>query len=238
MTGLPGEARAARGAGAAVLCADGSPARARAHAEALAGSGAAGLVSFGVAGGLDPGLRPGTVVVATEIAAPGGASLGIDREWAGRLAARLGPALAVVRAPVAGVPEPVGDAAARAALAEASGAAAVDMESREVALAAAEAGLPVLAVRAIADPAGRALPASALAAFGVARAGRAGAFVELCRRPGDWAALARLAMDYRRRACRAARRRRLRGVRSCLSRLSAVATPGTSANRARARARR
>ena len=195
VTGLPGETRAARGTAALIRCAGGSPGRARSHAGALAGSGAAGLVSFGVAGGLDPGLRPGTVVVATEIAAPGGGTLGIDRGWADRLAARLEPALGVVRAPVAGAPGPVADAAARAALAESSGAAAVDMESHEVALAAAQAGLPALAVRAIADPAGRGLPGAALAALGV---GRAGAFTEICRRPGDWPALARLAMDYRR----------------------------------------
>ena len=70
VTGLPGEARAARGAAALVLCADGSPERARSHAEALTGAGVAGLVSFGVAGGLDPALPPGTVVVATGIATP------------------------------------------------------------------------------------------------------------------------------------------------------------------------
>ncbi len=232
VTGLPGEARAARGAAAAILCADGSPERARSHAEALAGSGAAALASFGVAGGLDPGLLPGTVVIATEIVAPGGAAIGVDGEWAGRLAARLEPALRITRAPIAGTPEPVADAAARAALARSSGAAAVDMESHEVGLAAAEVGLPVLAVRAIADPAGRSLPASALTALGV---GRARAVIELCRRPGDWAALARLATDYRRAL--AALRVVVASGGPDLA-FGSGASPGTSADRARARARR
>ena len=232
VTGLPAEVRAARGAAARILCADASPARARSHAEALAASGAAALVSFGVAGGLDPGLRPGTVVIATGIAAPGGAVRGVDGEWAGRLAARLEPALGAVRAPVAGAPETVADADARAALARSTGAAAVDMESHEVALAAVEARLPVLAVRAIADPAGRGLPASALAALGV---GRARVFNQLCRRPGDWATLARLAMDYRRAL--AALRRVVASGGSDLA-FGGGASPGTSADRARARARR
>ena len=230
VTGLAGEARIARGTAARVLCAHGSPDRARSHAEALAGSGAAGLVSFGVAGGLDPALLPGTVVIATGIVTPGGAVLGVDADWAGRLAARLEPAIRVTRGPVAGAPGPVADDDARAALARSSGAAAVDMESHEVGLVAAQAGLPVLAVRAIADPAGRGLPASALAALGV---GRARAFVEICRRPGDWPALARLAMDYR---------RALAALRAVVASggpdLAFEVSPGTSADRARARARR
>lgn len=232
VTGLPGEARIARGTAARVLCAHGSPGRARSHAEALAASGAAGLVSFGVAGGLDPALLPGTVVIATGIATPGGGALTVEADWADRLAAGLEPALRIVRAPVAGAPGPVADAEARAALGKSSGAAAVDMESHEVGLVAAQAGLPVLAVRAIADPAGSGLPASSLAALGV---GGARALVELCRRPGDWAALARLAMDYR---------RALAALRAVVASggpdlaFGGGSNPGISAGRARAPARR
>ena len=192
VTGLPAEARVAAGGGdVRVLCSGSSPERARTHAQTLAAWDAAGLASFGVAGGLDPGLRPGTVVLATEIVGPDGRRLGIDEDWADRLATTLPPAVPVVRAPVAGADAPVADAAAKAALGAASGAAAVDLESHAV----AEAGLPVVAIRAIADPATRDLPASALALLGASR-GRA--FGELCRRPGELPALAALALDYRR----------------------------------------
>ena len=195
VTGLPAEARAAGGGGGnvRVLCAGASPQRAGAQARSLAGRGAAGLASFGVAGGLDPGLPAGTLVVATGIVAPGGTMLEVDREWADRIAAALPPGLRAVRAPVAGADAPVAAAAAKAALAASTGAAAVDMESHAVARAAG--GLPVVAIRAIADPAGRDLPASALALAG---ASRARALRELCRRPGDLPALAALALDYRR----------------------------------------
>ena len=189
VTGLPGEARAARGGdNIRILCCNASPERARSHAQSLVEWGAAGLVSFGVAGGLDPGLPPGTVVIATGIVAPDGGPIEIDGEWADRLAAALAPALPVIRAPIAGAGAPVADAAAKAALAASSGAAAVDMESHAV----AGAGLPAIAIRAIADPAARSVPASALAAR------RAGILVALCRRPRELPALAVLAMDYRR----------------------------------------
>ena len=192
VTGLPGEARAARGGdNIRILCCNASPERARSHAESLVEWGAAGLVSFGVAGGLDPGLPPGTVVIATGIVAPDGGPLGIAGEWADRLAAALAPALPVIRAPIAGADAPVADAAAKAALAASSGAAAVDMESHAV----AGAGLPAIAIRAIADPAGRSVPASALASRGRRRAR---VLVELCKRPGELPALAALALDYRR----------------------------------------
>ena len=191
VTGLRAEARAARGGENIRIARSGaSPSGAGAQAAALAAWGAAGLASFGVAGGLDPRLAAGTVVLATRIVAPGGEALGIDEGWADRLAAALPASLAVLRAPIAGAEAPVADAAAKARLGAATGAAAVDMESHRV----AQAGLPVLAIRAVADPAGRSLPASVLAAL----AAPARLPVELCRRPGDLPALAALAMDYRR----------------------------------------
>ena len=201
VTGLPAEARALGrdGKNFRVMCSAASPARARAQAQTLAAWGADGLASVGIAGGLDAGLRPGTVIIATRIVAPGGGVMEIDDDWADRLAAALPATLAVVRAPVAGSDCPVANPAARAAIAEISGAAAVDMESHAVARIGAEAGLGVMALRVIADAAGRRLPVSlvaALSAEGGPRARRV--LLESFRRPGDLPALAGLAVDYRR----------------------------------------
>jgi hypothetical protein len=86
--------------------------------------------------------------------------------------------------------------AEKAALHARTGAVAVDMESHRVAVAAAAAGLPVLAVRAIGDPAGRALPALAARALGEDGRPRIGPVVAgLLRRPGDLAALLRVRRD-------------------------------------------
>ena len=128
------------------------PRRARRAVELLARDAAtpAGVAVAGLAGSLTPDLRPGAVVVASELRTHDGtvvarcAGAGI---LAGMLArrgieARVGP-IATVRAPVAG-------ARARAALRSDTGALAVDMESACLA-GAAGADVPFLAVRAILD---------------------------------------------------------------------------------------
>lgn len=118
-----------------------------------------GVVSFGVAGGLDPRLKSGDVVVATEVVAG-------NRRWMAALEfseellddAGLN-GLRVVRGGLVGVEQVVGARAAKAALHSKTGAAAVDMESHIAAAYAHDAGLPFAALRVVSDPANRGLPA-------------------------------------------------------------------------------
>ena len=202
VAGLPAEARAARGGkneNVRILCCGASTARAESLARSLVDRGAAGLLSFGTAGGLRPGLSAGTVVIASEILGPAGEVLEVDEDWAARLAAEPRPGPETVIAPIAGTDSPLAGVAAKAALAASSGAAAVDMESHAVARIAAAAGLPVAAVRVIADPADRALPSSLLSAFSTEGGPRASQLLmESLWRPADFLALVGLARDYRR----------------------------------------
>ena len=78
--------------------------------------------------------------------------------WRARLAARLEPTLPVIEHPLYTADHVVTNPAAKAELAQRSGAAAVDMESSGLARAAAEAGLPFIVVRVVADSADDALP--------------------------------------------------------------------------------
>jgi len=71
----------------------------------------------------------------------------------------------VVRGRLAGAEEVVAARHVKAALHSETGAAAVDMESHIAAAYAAESGLPFAALRVIADPASRALPALAVSAI-------------------------------------------------------------------------
>jgi adenosylhomocysteine nucleosidase len=165
VTGLVQEARIAAGPGMAVICSSSDPQQLRALLTVFDPTTIRGVVSFGVAGGLDPSLKSGDVVVATEV-------MSGDARWLAGLSLTeeqiAGIALGrrrVVRGGLAGVEEVVVAQACKAALRSVTGAAAVDMESHIAAAYAAEHDLPFAALRVISDPATRALPALARAAI-------------------------------------------------------------------------
>ncbi len=115
-----------------------------------------GLVSFGLAGGLDPALTPGMVL------APSVVLLGSERwDTDDALLQRLG---GPTPGALYGGGEVVATAAAKAALA-CTGAVAVDLESAAVARTARRHGLPFAVLRAVCDGAGRDLPRAALVAL-------------------------------------------------------------------------
>lgn len=170
MTGLGAEAalvaRACRRdpeAPVIVRCGGVGPQAARAAARDMVDAGATALASFGLAGGLEPDYWPGLAVVASEVVTAQGRTYAPDRAWHSRLlAATIGQDW-VFDGRLCGSDTPVTNPAAKATLLEKTGALAVDMESHAVAAVAAEAGVPFAAVRAIADPARRGVPAAALA---------------------------------------------------------------------------
>ena len=165
VTGLIQEARIAAGPGLTVICSSSDPQQLRELLTVFDPSTIRGVISFGVAGGLDPTLKSGDLVVATEVMAG-------DTRWLAGLTLSdellasipLG-GRRVIRAGLAGVEQVIAAQDGKAALRSETGAAAVDMESHIAAAYAAEAGLPFAALRVISDPAGRALPALARAAI-------------------------------------------------------------------------
>src|SRR5215217_3563664 len=164
VTGLVQEARIAAGPGMIVICSSSDPQQLRALLATLDSSTFRGVISFGVAGGLDPSLKSGDVVVATEVLAGdtrflAGSALNEEMIASAALKRRR-----IVRGGLAGVEQVVAARACKAALRLETGAAAVDMESHIAAAYAAKAGLPFAALRVISDPASRALPALAQSA--------------------------------------------------------------------------
>lgn len=183
----------------AVICSSSSPTQLRALLTVVDPESIRGVISFGVAGGLDPTLRSGDVVVATEVLAgdarwAAGLSLSedlIDRLTSGRRR--------VVRGSLAGAEEVVTGSSCKAALHSETGAAAVDMESHIAAAYAAEADLPFAALRVISDPAHRALPA--LAREAIKPNGQidvATILRGLVRNPGTLRALVSTGIDFNR----------------------------------------
>src|SRR5262245_41434473 len=83
VVGLAFEARIAAGPGVQVICSGDGRNLAESLASAIQG-GCAGLVSFGVAGGLHPDLQPGACVVASAVVS-GKTLLPTDRRWSQNL---------------------------------------------------------------------------------------------------------------------------------------------------------
>jgi adenosylhomocysteine nucleosidase len=203
VVGLTAEARLPRGGGFMVGVGGGTPAGAAAAAQALLAQGAAGLVSFGLAGGLDPALPPGAILVPGQVV-EGEASFACDPA----LIAWLGGATAAAMLAGANI---AATAAQKSALFAATRAAGIDLESGAVARVAAAAGIPFAVLRAVADPAARTLPPAASAALDAAgKINMSAVLASLLRHPGQLPALLALAGDAARaRAALAAKLRRL-----------------------------
>ena len=151
-----------------------------------------GVISFGVAGGLDTSLAPGAVVVAHRIV-DGGNCFDTDPAWYAALRQALPGAIGGT---VVGVDAAVTGVADKQALQGATSALAVDLESHLTARLAHAAHLPYMACRVVLDPAGRPVPSSALAALG--RDGGtdlAALLMTLARHPRQLAGLLKLAND-------------------------------------------
>jgi hopanoid-associated phosphorylase len=165
VTGLAHEARIAAGPGMTVICSSSDPQQLRALLATVDPAEIRGVISFGIAGGLCPTLKPGDVVVATEVldgASRWQAGFALSEELIAGTGLRNSR---VVHGGLVGVEQVVAACAGKAALHSETGAVAVDMESHIAAAYAADAGLPFAALRVVSDPAGRALPALAVAAI-------------------------------------------------------------------------
>lgn len=197
LTGLRSEARlveaAGRAAGLPVRVAVGGLDRAATaeRARELAAAAPELMVSFGLAGGLRVGLRPGTLVCPAALVPPAGARRTVP--FAGRAA--LVQALGAAEDAVAGSHAPVPDPAAKRALAARTGAGIVDMESHLLAEAAEAAGRPWLVLRAVCDPVDRRVPEAVTRALDATGGVRPAALPGLLAHP---LAVTRLAGDSRR----------------------------------------
>jgi adenosylhomocysteine nucleosidase len=145
------------------------------------------LVSFGFAGGLNPQLRRGTLVIGTALIADDSSRVVAEAQH--RLIDQFQTAaeaegLPVQQGSIVTTERVVADTASKAAFWRQSGACAVDMETAGVVQVAREVGLPWGALRAVVDCASDPLPAGYLAALrGDGRVAVGGLVRTLCRSP-------------------------------------------------------
>ena len=180
------------------VCAGASAQRAAVLARQLVDRGVGALLSFGIAGAVAPDLVSGELVLPDEVLrddAEDPSVYGCDPTWREALSAALAEVHLTHRDGLLVSSKRLWrESKDKQAVFEITGGQAIDMESGAVAAIAAEAGLPFLAVRAVADRARDSLPE--LVETGVKPDGRpavARAVAALVRRPGDIPATLRLA---------------------------------------------
>ena len=169
--------------------------RAASAATLLIEKGAGALMSWGMAAGLAPHLRPGDLVVPAKVVNRRGAELSVDADWHLRLCIALEQEAREVS--LAETINVLVDTEQKNALARATGAVAADMESAAVARVADESGVSSLVVRVVVDPLTMTVPSSAVAAVSASGARRwAGLVGGLSHRPGEIVAICRLAYAF------------------------------------------
>ena len=190
VTSLALEARIASGTGVSVICSHAS--QLVAALEAAIAQGAAGIISFGIAGGLASDLYAGDWVIGSAVQS-GRELYPADQRWAQNLLAALPGA---VHAQIVGANAPVADSIEKRRLHAQTGAAAVDMESHIAAKIAAANRIPFAACRAIIDAVHRDLPHAAV--VGLRPDGKPDLRAisrSLASQPNQFPAMVRLAMD-------------------------------------------
>jgi adenosylhomocysteine nucleosidase len=172
-------------------------AAAAAAAQALVDAGVSALMTFGMAGGLDPALRAGSVVIPRELISSDGARYAACRTWREQVAAAVSALYAVSDGNLLTSTHAIETPADKAAAFRRTGAAAVDMESAAVAEIAAKHNLPFIAVRVIVDTAADMLPRAVVAASKAGRVHFARLLGGLILAPREIVSLIRLAQRYR-----------------------------------------
>jgi adenosylhomocysteine nucleosidase len=167
-------------------------------ARALVDAGVAGLMTFGLAGGLDPTLTAGSIVLPTEVLSRDNARrYPTSAPWRERLAHILEAQRRIVRGPLLTSASAIGSPAEKQTAWRETGAVAVDMESAAVAAMAAEHDLPFISVRVVIDTAHDVVPAAVVRASSEGRVLIGGLVAGLAAAPAELLDLWRLAKRYR-----------------------------------------
>jgi len=163
--------------------------RAEAATKRLLDRGAKAVVSWGIAGGLDPDLEPGTVVVPECVIDADRGQWHADSGWRDRLLAEIGDLVPISRGQMFHADEVVASPERKHHLHERWNVAAVDMESAGIARVAQGAGAAFLVIRVVGDVADQVLPKAVTKLSDEHGRLRAGAVAGLVFRPRLWSTL-------------------------------------------------
>jgi adenosylhomocysteine nucleosidase len=191
--GLAAEAKIARAVGFSVVIGAGD----RDRTAALVAKAAAQtdcLVSFGIAGGLEPGLVAGTVIVSGEVVSEGH-QWAVESQYMQRLN-DFAHSIGAIWGPVLGATSVLATRTEKKHAWATTRALAVDLESEIVARTATALGIPFIVLRSIADTAQRDLPPASLVPLSAdGKSDLLGVLAAVLRRPSQVGSLIGLAKE-------------------------------------------
>lgn len=166
---------------------------------ALVAAGARRLLSFGLAGALDPGLHAGAMLFPAAVTDGSGAVHRTCEAWRERLAARAGARAEPHGGTLLSLAQPLLTSSAKSEAWGRTHACAVDMESFAIGAVAIHSGIDFAVARVVVDTAGDSLPGSVLRATGSrGELNYPRLLSGLLHSPAEIFALLRLARRYRR----------------------------------------
>ena len=172
-------------------------ARARATALKLLAEGTQALVSWGTAVALEPGLRPGQLLLPEQLLHPESGAIAVSGGWHHRLCRRLASQFSICDRPMVTTDRWLLSPSDKRRVGMETGAASADMESAELAAVAHQANVPFIVLRSIADSVETPVPHWLTDIIDPAGQVRLpGAIPAAIGHPKDWASLFRLARDF------------------------------------------
>lgn len=181
-----------------IVCAGADSKRAYYQASKLVTNGCSLLISFGIAGGLDPALKAGDLVLASSLVDEKHNIFNLDQREQKKLITHLSTTFNISNNKIFGSTNIISSTKEKQRLFISHTATAVDMESLGVAQAANEKKCPFLIIRAIADTADQHLPTASLRSIDKNGNIKIGTILlDLALNPKDLTGLIKLAFNSR-----------------------------------------
>ena len=176
----------------------GNSSRCEVLAEELIKSGCEALLSFGISGGLNPGLEAGNILMPDIIINENGDSFYTSNIWTTKIRGVLGNSFKIINEPIIGVEKVVKTTTEKNKLYKNYLASAVDMESHRVGKIAKKHNVPFLVIRAISDTSVDSLPGSAIGVINAdGKINFLSVLLKLLQKPRDFSQLYLLSRSYR-----------------------------------------
>jgi nucleoside phosphorylase len=158
VTGINSEAKILKSSNAIVFCSNMKPENVAMGTNRLINKGADAIISFGLAGALDPTLKPGSIIIAPQVLTPSYKKIPCNPLLGSKIFNLKKNKRGIYFKPILGSNRPITSQSEKRKVFKESKAAAIDMETHIAAQTARKRKIPFFTIRSICDTADQDLP--------------------------------------------------------------------------------